>query len=344
MLRALPRDEALRRRRTTLTRAPLRHVLALARRASSRRPARCGCTSAGRRSTRAPTSATRGRSSSACGFAPGCGDGLRGAARAQHHRHQRQDLRRRAGCERRARRARDRRGISRTRAISGSACPTMLPKATESVPEIVRVHRGADRARQCLRGDRATSTSGSRAFPEYGRLSGPAARPGRAGRGAERAEGGSPRLRALEGEQARDRGHVVGLAVGPRPAGLAHRVLGDGGGDLRPCVRDPRRRPRPRLPASRERGRAVARARTSVRRDLDAQRDAALHRREDVEVGRQRRDDSRDDRRVGAGGGARLLPHRALAQADRLLAGDDGAGRCPPGHAEERVHASRRRA
>ena len=124
-------------------------------------------------------------------------------------------------------------------------------------------------------------------FPEYGRLSRPAARPG-GGAGAEPAQGGSARLRALEGEQA-GRGHVVGLAVGARPAGLAHRVLGDGGEAPRPRVRDPRRRPRPRLPAPRERDRAVARARARVRAHLDAQRHAPLHGREDAQVARQRR-------------------------------------------------------
>ena len=75
----------------------------------------------------------------------------------------------------------------------------------------------------------ATSTSASRASPSTG--GSPASGPTRSSRaGAERAQGGSARLRALEGEQAGDRGHVVGLAVGPRPAGLAHRVLGDGRG------------------------------------------------------------------------------------------------------------------
>ena len=57
----------------------------------------------------------------------------------------------------------------------------------------------------------------------------------------------------------------MGLAVGPGPAGLAHRVLGDGREAPRAGVRDPRRRARPRLPAPRERARAVARARPRVR-------------------------------------------------------------------------------
>ena len=119
---------------------------------------------------------------------------------------------------------------------------------------------------------------------------------------------------------------LVGFAVGAWPAGLAHRVLGDGRAAARAVVRHPRRRDRPRLPAPRERARAVARARPRVRAHLDAQRDAALHRREDVEVARQRRDDPGGARPLGPRDAARLLPHRALAQAARLLGGDAGGG------------------
>ena len=130
-----------------------------------------------------------------------------------------------------------------------------FPKVTETMDEIVAfiadlIERGLAYE---VEGDvyfrvveLARATGGSRA----------AARSGR-GAGAERAQGGSARLRALEGEQAR-RGHVVGVAVGPRPAGLAHRVLGDGREAPRAGLRDPRRRARPRLPAPRERARPVA--------------------------------------------------------------------------------------
>ena len=96
---------------------------------------------------------------------------------------------------------------------------------------------------------------------------------------------------------------------------------------LGPVVRDPRRRARPRLPAPRERGRPVAGARPRVRQALDAQRDAPVHRREDVQVGRERRDDARGARPLRARDAARLLPDGPLAQADRLLRGDDDRGR-----------------
>ena len=181
---------------------------------------------------------------------------------------------------------RARRGTSRTPATSASGMPDELPKATEHVPR----HRRASSRSWSSAASRtrrpATCTSASSSLPRLRRALGPARHRGRTnvrGRGAERAEGGCARLRALEGEQAR-RGHLVGLAVGPRPAGLAHRVLGDGREAARPALRDPRRRARPRLPAPRERARAVARARARVRADLDAQRDAPLHRREDVQV------------------------------------------------------------
>ena len=108
----------------------------------------------------------------------------------------------------------------------------------------------------------------------------------------------------------------MGLALGARPARLAHRVLGDGRGRVRARVRDPRRRARPRLPAPRERARAVARARPRVRAHLDAQRHARVRRREDVEVARQRRLAPQRARHVGARGRAALL-HDARTGASR---------------------------
>ena len=97
------------------------------------------------------------------------------------------------------------------------------------------------------------------------------------------------RLRAVEGRQAGRA--VVGEPVGQGPAGLAHRVLGDGAPLPRRAVRHPRRRRGPHLPAPRERDRPVRGAYGDghVRALLDAQRLAELRRREDVEVARQLR-------------------------------------------------------
>ena len=102
---------------------------------------------------------------------------------------------------------------------------------------------------------------------------------------------------------------------------MAEKTLG-------PEFLDPRRRARPRLSAPRERAGAVAGRRAPVREDLDAQRAAPVRRREDVEVGRQRRHDPGRDRRVGARGGVALPDDGPLAQAARVLArGDDGRRR-----------------
>ena len=145
---------------------------------------------------------------------------------------------------------------------SGSGCPDEQPLATETIPEIVAL------IEELIASGHAYEAGGDvyfrvASFDELRRALRPAPRSGR-GAGAEPAEGGSARLRALEGDEG-GRGHVVGVAVGPRPAGLAHRVLGDGGEDARARVLDPRRRARPRLPAPRERARAVAGGRPPVR-------------------------------------------------------------------------------
>ena len=182
----------------------------------------------------------------------------------------------------------------------GLGRPDFEPTAVETVGRPDRDDRGARRARLRVRVRRG------RVLPGH-ELSGvrpperAAARPGR-GAGAEPAQGGPARLRALEGDEG-GRGHVLGLALGARATGLAHRVLGHVREAPRPRVRDPRRRARPRVPASRERDRAVARARAPVRAALDAQRDAHLLRRGDAQVGRQRRVPART--RSTAGGARR---------------------------------------
>ncbi len=91
-------------------------------------------------------------------------------------------------------------------------------------------------------------------------------RPGRGG-GGRRAQGGPAGLRAVEGAQA-GRGHELAGALGRGPAGLAHRVLGDGRAVPGRRIRHSRRRLRSGVPPPRERGRADARrARARSSRD-----------------------------------------------------------------------------
>ena len=119
----------------------------------------------------------------------------------------------------------------------------------------------------------------------------------------------------------------MGLAVGPRPPRLAHRVLGDGREAPRARLRDPRRRARPRLPAPRERARAVARARrTSSRRSGCTTGCSASPARR---CRSRSATSSRSATRSTSGARETLLLFfltGALAQADRLLRRDDRAG------------------
>ena len=80
------------------------------------------------------------------------------------------------------------------------------------------------------------------------------------------------------------------FGVGPGPAGLAHRVLGDGAAAARRHDRHPLRRRRPHLPAPRERDRAERRRhRQAVLAVLGPRRAPHPGRwREDVEVAGQR--------------------------------------------------------
>ena len=141
----------------------------------------------------------------------------------------------------------------------------------------------------------------------------------RAGRGGALQEG-PRRLRAVEALGRRPAG--LGEPVGSRPAGLAHRVLGDerqaSGRDLRhPC-----RRPRPHLPAPRERDRAEPQ---HVRprhhgEVLDAQRLPEHLRREDEQVARQLLHRARAPGPVPGRGDPPVAAVRALPPAARLHA------------------------
>ena len=288
------------------------------------RPARSGCTSAARRSTRGPTSETRGRSSSACGFAagsPSAGTTRRSSTTSRTSTTRSTTPRRvRAPSSPCARRS----GTSRTHRTSVSACPTSSRRRRELVPQIVAAIEQLVERGYAYEVDGDVYYRVSR-FAEYGKLSGQ--RPEQVEEQEPNARKEDPRDFALwkankpgedtswESPWGRGRpGWHIECSV------MAEELLG-------PVLRDPRRRTRPRLPAPRERDCPVACARASVREAVGAQRDAPLHRREDVEVRGQRHDDARRARPVGARDAARLLPDRALVEADRLLGRDaDGGG------------------
>ena len=212
------------------------------------------------------------------------------ALRPQRHRHRGQDHRRR-GRERRAdrgdRRALHRRPITRTWAALGVLPPTVEPFATRAHPADDRDDRRADRRRPRLRGrgPRAVRRALVRGlWPAVAALArGDDRRRARRGRALQAR---SRRLRAVEALDAR--AARLGQPLGPRPARLAHRVLGDGRGAPRRHGRHPRRRPGPQVPAPRERARAERlRPRRRAARPLLAAQRLPRHRaREDVEVAR----------------------------------------------------------
>ena len=190
------------------------------------------------------------------------GHGLRRHLHPQRHRHRRQDPRQ-VGREREPWWALAYRIEleTRRRATTRSACcrrPTSrAPPAT--CPRCVELIGGPHRARPRVRGA-ATAAATSTSTCAAGRptASSPARSvddmeptPRTPTRAASATRATSRCGRARKAERARDRD--VALAVGRGPPGLAHRVLGDGAQVPRRHVRHPRRRPRPALPAPRER-------------------------------------------------------------------------------------------
>ena len=174
--------------------------------------------------------------------------------------------------------------------------------------------------------------------------------PGRGGRG-RRPQAGPARLRALEGAEA-GRGHGLGLPVGPRPAGLAHRVLGDGRGAARgraststaaastsssPTTRTRRRRRSPRADAAR----AACGCTTACSRPATARR---CRSRSATSAGSR---EALDD--VGARRAGHVLLRRPLPPAARVLpasalrGGRGGSRAIREAGAAARRRASRRR-
>ena len=154
--------------------------------------------------------------------------------------------------------------------------------------------------------------------------------PGRGGR----AEAGSAGLRSVEGRQARRA--FVGEPLGPRAAGLAHRVLGDGDEVPRRDARPSRRRRGPGLSASLVRDRPVRGGHgQAVRPLLAPQRLREPRVREDVEVARERHDDRGAARAARSGDPPALPAPGALPQSRRVRRGgrpgDAAPARALPG-------------
>ena len=137
-------------------------------------------------------------------------------------------------------------------AALGVLPPTVEPRATEHIKEMVALCDALVGERPCLRRRRSRAVrrrfhAGLRAVVESLARRDGSGRARRSGAVQERADG----LRAVEAVQARRaRMGVARRHRGEGPARLAHRMLGHGWQAPRPGVRHPRRRHRSDVPAS----------------------------------------------------------------------------------------------
>ena len=204
-------------------------------------------------------------------------------------------------------------------AAIGLEKPDHEPRATAYIPEIVAMIGKLVAGGYAYVGSSGDVFYAVAKFPKYGQLSGKKLADLRAGARVDVDEAKRDPLDFVLWKQAKPGEPCLGFALGHGPAGLAHRVLRDGGRATRHRVRHPRRRHGPQVPAPRERDRAeLRRLRCRVREAVDAQRIRARGRREDVEVARQFLHRPRRAAAPAAGGAARLPARLALPCAGQL--------------------------
>ena len=223
------------------------------------------------------------------------------------------------------------RGLPRGHGRARRAAAGRRAEGHRARPRDDRADRAPGGPRLRLRGGRRRVLRGA-AVPRLRQAVGqePRRAAGRRARRGRRAQAGSARLRAVEGRQAGRA--LVGEPVGPRPPGLAHRVLGHveplSGRDLR----HPRRRRGPHLPAPRVRDRPVGgRHRQAVRALLAAQRHGEHAAGEDVEVAGQHAHDPRPGHPPRPGRAAPVPARHALSQSAGVGGGARGGQRACPG-------------
>ena len=251
----------------------------------------------------------------------------------QRHRHQRQDLRRRA----RGRASpsaelarRDDRRLRRGHRPARARPPRRRAAGHRDDRRDRRADRGPDRARPRLRVGRrrllprAQLRRLRQALQPRPRRDGP----GRGGRAPSAKE--DPLDFALWKARKEDEDTAWDVALGRGPARLAHRVLGDGREAARRRLRDPRRRLDLVFPhheneiAQTEAARGVPLARIWMHNGM-----VQIDEREDVEVGRQHLPALRGARPLRAATRGRLLRLRPLPPAARVLRGGARARRRP---------------
>ena len=162
------------------------------------------------------------------------------------------------------------RDATRTSTRSASSRPTHEPRATDYVPQMLSMIATLQDKGLAYQGGDGDVNYAVRKFPGYGKLSGKSLDDLRAGERVAVDDGKRDPLDFVLWKPAKPAEPADAKwdsAVGQRPAGLAHRVLGDVLRAARRALRHPRRRHGPAVPAPRERDRAERRrARRAVRR------------------------------------------------------------------------------
>ena len=157
---------------------------------------------------------------------------LRRHLRPQLHRRRRQDHQaraaRRASAPLELAEARHRARSPRTWRCSAACRPTIEPRATEHIAEMIALIEELEAQGPRVPGATATSTSPSTSFADYGKLSKRKLDDMMAGARVEVDERKHDPMDFALWKASKPGEPCVGEPVGPGPAGLAHRVLGDG--------------------------------------------------------------------------------------------------------------------
>lgn len=130
----------------------------------------------------------------------------------------------------------------------GCLAPTHEPRATDYIPEMLGLIEKLEQKGYAYQGSDGDVDFAVRKFENYGRLSGKSIDDLQSAPASTWLPASAIRSTSCSGRAQAGRA-PVGIQVGLRPSGLAHRVLGHERQDPRRHVRHPRRRSRPHLPA-----------------------------------------------------------------------------------------------
>lgn len=131
----------------------------------------------------------------------------------------------------------------------GCLAPTHEPRATKYIPQMLRLVDLLAEKGLAYQAEDGDVDYAVRRFPGYGKLSGKRLDEQQSGARVEVDSSKRDPLDFVLWKSAKPGEPSWGFEVGPRPSGLAHRMLRDGAGPAREHLRHPRGRSGPHLPA-----------------------------------------------------------------------------------------------